>query len=392
MRSEKFTFQGHDGSTLAGSLDLPTGPRRGAALFAHCFTCSKDFIASKRIAQALAAAGYAVLRFDFTGLGHSEGEFANTNFTSNTADLVAAAEALGERIAPPALLVGHSLGGAAVLAAAAQIDSVKAVATIAAPADPDHVKHNFGGSLQEIEAEGEAEVKLAGRTFTIRKQLLDDLRSSTVLDKTGDLHRPLLILHAPRDETVGIDNATKLFLAAKHPKAFVGLDDTDHLLTAKGAAENVAAVIAAWASRWIAPSENPEEIESGVRVTELDPTGFLHRIDAPRGRSAIADEPERMGGTDAGLTPFELVGAGLAACTSMTMRMYANRKEWPLTASEVDVTCSQEDRTTTTFRRVVRIDGDLSDNQRARLIEIANRCPVHRMLEGDVTVETETGN
>ena len=390
MRSDKFEFTGHDGSTLAGRLDRPIEPPKATAIFAHCFTCSKDLLASRRIATRLAERGVAVLRFDFTGLGHSEGEFANTNFTSNTQDLIAAADALRERLAAPSLLIGHSLGGAAVIVAAQQIDEVKAVATVGAPADPAHVAHNFGMARDTIEEDGEAEVDLAGRKFKIKKQFLDDISEASLDNRLAKLGRALLVMHAPRDETVGIDNATKIFVAAKHPKSFVSLDHANHLLTRAEDADFVAGMIAEWSARYLdLPESRIPEPEAGVRTVERDPGGFLHRIVAPRGRSVVADEPKKSGGTDLGFSPFELVGAGLGACTSMTMRLYANRKEWPMAGATVNVTWEQADRYNTTFRREISLDGDLTDEQREKLIEIANKCPVHRMLEGEIAIETK---
>ncbi len=390
MRSEKFEFTGHDGSTLAGRLDRPVEPPTAVALFAHCFTCSKDFVASRKIAQVLAERGVAVLRFDFTGLGHSDGEFANSNFTSNVEDLLAAAKALEAHLAAPSLIIGHSLGGAAVLAAAPKIASIKAVATVAAPADPGHVTHNFGGALAQINEEGEAQVDLAGRTFTIKKQFVEDVEASRIEGLLPDLRAALLVLHAPRDATVGIENATRLFVAAKHPKSFVSLDNADHLLTNAKDAEYAADLIATWASRYIATTATlPDAPESGVRAHERDAEGFLNRVTATRGRSVLADEPKKVGGTDLGLSPFELVGSGLAACTTMTMRMYANRKGWSMAPARVDVTWQQEDRHNSTFLRRIALDPDLSEDQQTRLIEIADKCPVHRMLEGEITVKTE---
>ncbi len=389
MKSRKFTFAGHDGARLSGNLDLPAGTPRATALFAHCFTCSKDFIASRRIARRLAENGIAVLRFDFTGLGHSEGEFANETFSSNMDDLIAAAKALRDHGMPPALLVGHSLGGAAVIAAASRIPEVHAVATIGAPADPAHVVHQFEDHREQIEREGEAQVTLAGRPFTIRKAFLDDIASATLDDRLATLGRALLVMHAPRDATVGVENASRLFVAARHPKSFVSLDDADHLLTRPADADYAADTIAVWASRYLPPvAADSASPKAGIRSRELDTDGFLTGIDAPRDRSIHADEPIRVGGTDKGLTPFELVGAGLGACTTMTMRMYANRKGWDAGAAHVDVTWEQKDRYDSTFRRTIHLAGDLTEDQRTRLIEIADRCPVHRMLEGTVRIET----
>lgn len=389
MRSDRFEFSGADGSTLAGRLDQPDLPARATAIFAHCFTCSKDLLASRRIAARLTENGFAVLRFDFTGLGHSDGEFANTNFSSNVADLVAAAAALRQKGMSPSLLVGHSLGGAAVIAAASEIPEVTAIATVGAPADPAHVAHNFGSKHDEIEARGEAEVSLAGRTFTIRKQFLDDIAESTLDERLSHLGRALLVLHAPRDATVGIENANRLFVSAKHPKSFVSLDDADHLLSRAEDAEYAANVIATWATRYVAMSEaSTPSPEAGIRTIERDTGGFLTEVLATRDRSLIADEPVGVGGTDLGLSPFELVGAGLGACTSMTMRMYANRKGWDMGASSVGITWEQSDRHNTTFRRDIALAGSLSEEQRTRLVEIADKCPIHRMLEGSVAVET----
>ncbi len=251
MPTERLTFRGHDGSTLAARLDIPEGPHLATALFAHCFTCSKDIPAARRISARLAGVGIAVLRFDFTGLGHSEGEFENTSFSSNIHDLILAAQALTDRNIAPGLIIGHSLGGAAVLGAAGQIDSIKAVVTIGAPFDPGHVTHNFGGALDRIEAAGAAEVTLGGRAIRIGKSFIDDVKAESLAPKIATLHRALLVLHAPRDATVGIENAAEIYGAAKHPKSFVTLDDADHLITNPADAEYAAEVIATWATRYL---------------------------------------------------------------------------------------------------------------------------------------------
>lgn len=399
MPTERFTFTGHAGHQLAARLDLPDGPVLATALFAHCFTCSKDIPAARRISARLAGAGIAVLRFDFTGLGHSEGEFENTSFSTNVADLVLAAEALARRGMAPSLLIGHSLGGAAVLRAARRIDSARAVVTIGAPFDPGHVLHNFGGALDEIEKNGVAEVSLGGRPVRIGKDFLDDVRAENLRDDIAHLGRALLVLHAPRDSVVGIENATEIFRAAKHPKSFVTLDDADHLITDPADAEYVAEVIVAWATRYLdlqPPAPPPGAPEGVVRVTEADPDGFLQDINAGPRHHIYADEPVAYGGTDRGLSPYGLLAAGLGACTSMTMRMYARRKGWPLDQIRVDV-ChdkvhaqdakhpgARPDR----FRRVIYLKGALSDGQRQRLLEIADKCPVHRTLVQSSVVET----
>ena len=400
MTMQRFTFSGHAGDKLAARLDMPEGPLLETALFAHCFTCGKDITAARRIARRLAAMGIAVLRFDFTGLGHSGGEFANTSFTSNVEDLVLAARHLDERGMAPSLLIGHSLGGAAVLKAAGEIESARAVATIGAPFDPAHVTHNFGDALERISSDGLAEVDLAGRTFTIGKGFVDDVAAAELSPAIGKLGSALLVLHAPLDATVGIENATQIFMAARHPKSFVTLDNADHLVSKAEDAEYAAEVIAAWAGRYLqlAPAAPPPGAPEGiVRVSEADPAGFLQDVNAGPEHHALADEPQAYGGTNRGMTPYGFLSAGLGACTSMTVRMYARRKKWPLTHVSVDVTHdkvhAQDARSESgpkvdSFRREIRLEGDLTADQKARLLEIADKCPVHRTLEHVAKVET----
>ncbi|KIC25426.1 MULTISPECIES: bifunctional alpha/beta hydrolase/OsmC family protein [unclassified Leisingera] len=400
MPTERITFTGYAGNTLAARLDLPEGPVLATALFAHCFTCSKDIPAARRIAGRLAAMGIAVLRFDFTGLGHSEGEFENTTFSSNVADLIKAAQYLAARSMAPALLIGHSLGGAAVLRARAGIPSVKGVVTLGAPFDPGHVSHHFDAALPEIEAQGRAEVCLGGRPFVIGKEFVDDIHAEALAPAISELKAALLVLHAPRDETVSIDNAASIFTAAKHPKSFVTLDDADHLISRAADAEYAAEVIAAWAGRYVkmAPPAPPPGAPEGVlRVTEADPEGFLQDVQSGPYHHAFADEPLAYGGTNRGMSPYGFVAAGLGACTSMTLRMYARRKGWPLEGISVDV-CHDKVHAQDAlpsgpakidqFTRVVRLCGPLSDDQRARLLEIADKCPVHRTLESGAKVVT----
>ncbi|WP_170580969.1 bifunctional alpha/beta hydrolase/OsmC family protein [Ruegeria arenilitoris] len=401
MPTERVTFSGHDGGQLAARLDLPDGPVLATALFAHCFTCSKDIPAARRISARLAAMGFAVLRFDFTGLGHSEGEFANTTFTSNVEDLIAAAQFLAGRNMAPDLLVGHSLGGAAVLRARAGIPSVKAVVAIGAPADPGHVAHHFEDARGQIEQDGSAEVLLGGRPIRIGREFVRDISESKLTPSIAELKAALLILHAPRDETVSIDNASTIFLTAKHPKSFVTLDDADHLITRSKDAEYAADVIAAWVSRYVPlspPAPPPGAPEGVVRVTEVDPGGFLQDIQSGPSHHAVADEPASYGGTDRGMSPYGFVSAGLGACTSMTIRMYARRKQWPLTGISVDV-CHNKvhaqdaglagDGKIDQFRRKIRLDGPLDNDQRTKLLEIADKCPVHRTLENSAHITTE---
>lgn len=401
MPTERITFPGHDGTKLAARLDMPQGPHLATALFAHCFTCSKDIPAARRIAARLAAMGIAVLRFDFTGLGHSEGEFANTTFTSNVDDLVAAAQYLAGRDMAPDLLIGHSLGGAAVLKARAQIASVRAVATLAAPVDPAHVAHHFADAMAQINRDGVAEVTLGGRPFCVSKAFIDDIAQGSLKPAIADLNAALLVLHAPRDETVSINNASEIFMAAKHPKSFVTLDGADHLITRAVDAEYAADVIAAWVGRYVSlssPAPPPGVPEGIVRVSEADPNGFLQDIQSGPTHHTLADEPVAYGGTNRGMSPYGFVSAGLGACTAMTIRMYARRKGWPLIHVNVDVShskvhaqdaelggSSQIDQ----FTRLIRIEGALDADQRTRLVEIADKCPVHRTLEHGAKVKTE---
>ncbi len=401
MPTERITFPGHDGSDLAARLDLPNGPHLATALFAHCFTCGKDIPAARRIAARLAAMGIAVLRFDFTGLGHSDGEFANTSFTSNVDDLIAACRYLDARDMPPTLLIGHSLGGAAVLKAASQMDQIKAVATIGAPFDLEHVTHNFADSLPEIISKGVAEVSLGGRPFQIGKGFIEDVAKGELAPAISNLKAALLILHAPRDAIVSIDNASQIFLAAKHPKSFVTLDEADHLVTRATDAEYAANIIATWAGRYIPlnpPAPPPGAPEGIVRVSEADPDGYLQDITSGHSHHVLADEPAAYGGTNKGMSPYGFLSAGLGACTSMTIRMYARRKGWELSHVSVDVSHDKvhaQDAETgvgdkiDTWRRRITLTGTLDAEQRQRLLEIADKCPVHRTLERSSKVITE---
>jgi uncharacterized OsmC-like protein/alpha/beta superfamily hydrolase len=400
MTTSAVHFPGADGNRLAARLDRPEGAPRAYALFAHCFTCSKDTLAAARISAALAAAGFAVLRFDFTGLGGSEGEFANTNFSSNIADLVAAADWLRAGHAAPQLLIGHSLGGAAVLAAAAKIPESLAVATIGAPFDPAHAARLLAPARAEIEAAGEAEVELAGRRFRVRRQFLDDIGAQPQREAIAGLRRALLIFHSPADTTVEISNAAEIYTAAKHPKSFVSLDRADHLLTRKEDAAYVATVLTAWASRYLPeqPAARAPGAPGVVRVTETGNGKFAQEVVIGPHR-LIADEPAAVGGDDLGPTPYDLLLAGLGACTAMTLRMYAAHKKLPLERVSVELrhgkihaadcaSCETKEGKIDRIERVIDIQGPLDDEQRRRLLEIADRCPVHRTLHSEVLIET----
>lgn len=402
MSVKKIEFVGHSGELLAGRLDMPVGEPRACALFAHCFTCSKDIAAARRISASLASLGIAVLRFDFTGLGHSQGEFGNTTFSSNVDDLVAAANFMRDEIQAPSLLIGHSLGGAAVIAAAAHIPEAKAIATIGAPADPGHVVGNFADRVQEIKAEGKAEVILGGRKFTISNAFIQDVAQSNLETALGKLRKALLVLHAPGDATVSIDDAATIFKAAKHPKSFVALDDADHLLTSEKDASYVADIITAWATRYLdlpVPVVDKKVPEGITRVAEATPNGFLQEVSVGGVFHMLADEPASVGGSNLGPTPYQFLAIALGACTSMTLRMYANRKKLPLTKVSVDVThnkahvddcdgCETGKAKIDVLERVIEIDGDLSEEQRQRLLQIADMCPVHKTLESEVLIKT----
>jgi uncharacterized OsmC-like protein/fermentation-respiration switch protein FrsA (DUF1100 family) len=395
MPAERFDFLNAAGQKLAALLDRPLREPRAYALFAHCFTCGKDLHAAKRIAEGLTALDIAVLRFDFTGLGSSDGEFANTTFSSNVADLVAAANELRRTRRAPAILIGHSLGGAAVLAAA------PAVVTIAAPSDPSHVKGLFARHLEEIGTKGEVEVVLAGRPFRISRAFVDDLAEHRLLDRLPDLHKALLIFHSPTDATVGIENASRIFTAAKHPKSFVSLAGADHLLSRRSDATYVANVIHAWAERYLDMAEVapdlPEESDAVV-VRETRRGRFQQQVTVWRHRF-LADEPTDVGGLDSGPGPYDLVLAGLGACTSMTLRLYAERKALPLERVTVELshsrihaadceTCETKEGMVDRIERTIALRGNLDAEQRERLLEIADKCPVHRTLTSEVDIRT----
>jgi uncharacterized OsmC-like protein/fermentation-respiration switch protein FrsA (DUF1100 family) len=407
MPTERFQFTGSEGHQLAAALDLPEREPVAYALFAHCFTCGKDVLAARRIAVALAAKGIAVLRFDFTGLGSSEGDFANSTFSSNVADLVRAADHLRESRKGPAILIGHSLGGAAILAAAQQIPDAKAVVTIAAPSDPAHVIGLFKDRIEDIREHGKVEVSLAGRPFQIKREFLDDIAEHGLMAHVMKLHKALLIMHAPTDDTVSIDNATRIFVAAKHPKSFVSLAGADHLLTGKRDAAYVAEVIAAWATRYfdsVGPEQvvDPGEGPRNVVVRETRTSKFQQTISAGPHRM-LADEPIAAGGEDTGPGPYDFVLAGLGACTSMTMRLYADRKSLPLERVTVRLKhskihaddcadCETRVGMLDQIERIITIEGALDAEQRKKLMEIADKCPVHRTLISEVHIVTHAAD
>lgn len=401
VQTREFTFSGSSGR-LSGKLSTPGGEVRAAAVFAHCFTCSADIPAARRITQALAARGIAVLSFDFTGLGHSDGEFANTNFSSNVEDLVHAAHAMAAEVAPPSLLVGHSLGGAAVIKAAAQLDSVVAVATLGAPSDPAHVGNLFREDVETIRTQGHAEVDLGGRPFTITRQFLDDIETSSLSGALLSMNAGLLVMHSPSDAIVSISHAGEIFQRALHPKSFVALAGADHLLRKVKDAEYAASVIGAWVEHYLPPLQlevSADAPDGAVVVSEISPDGFAQDVLVGGKHGLLADEPLDMGGTDRGPTPYGFVAIGLGACTSMTLRLYARRKKISLTRVSVVVThdkrhatqcegCETTEGPVDHFHRAITLEGNLSEAETASLLAIADKCPVHRTLERTSYIST----
>lgn len=391
--AKKASFSNRSGEALAGALEMPRAKPVAFALFAHCFSCSKDISAAREIARSLRDAGFAVLRFDFTGLGASEGEFGDTNFSSNVEDLVSAADYLRREFEAPAILIGHSLGGAAAIAAALKIPEVKGVAVIGAPAEAAHVANHFGEKREEIDREGEAKVALAGRPFTIRKQFLDDIEAADVLGAAARLARPLLILHAPRDQTVGIENAGRLFMAAKHPKSFVSLDDADHLLSDPADAHYAAGVIAAWAARYVGAepkkTATAPAFADGARAGTVPGKRYAVALSID-GHPFVIDADPADGGDGLGPNPSRTLEGALAACGVITMRMYAERKGWTLSGAAIEVRRATGDdaHAARVLEKTIRLEGPLDAEQRRRLGEIADRCPVHRVLSGGVEIRS----
>ncbi len=401
MKTEKVTFTNASGEELAGRLELPANriPHQ-YAIFAHCFTCSKDLKAAREITRALSGAGFGVLRFDFTGLGSSDGDFAATNFSGNVDDLLSAAEFLRQSYKAPALLIGHSLGGTACLTTAFELPEVKAVATIGSPSNPVHVKHLFSEELDTIKKEGSAEVQIGGRPFKIQRQFVEDLKQHPLEKRLGSIDKALLFLHSPQDTTVEIQNAEKLYKAARHPKSFVSLDGADHLLSRAADAAYAGKVIAGWAMRYLPEPEDKSLRSSKEVVASLDKeAAFTTEMKVGRHR-ITADEPEDFGGNDFGPSPYEMVSAGLAACTAMTLQLYAKRKEWDLQNVEVHIShdkdhaidceaCEESGAKIDVFQREIKLRGNLDADQRKKFMEIADKCPVHRTLHGEVEVRTK---
>jgi len=401
MNANKVIFKNSEGENLSARLDLPADRKPASfAIFAHCFTCNKNLPAIRNISRSLTSGGFGVLRFDFTGLGESEGDFADTNFSGNIQDLIAAAKFLTENYSAPSLLIGHSLGGAAVIYAGSQLQSVKAIATIGAPGDPRHVKNLITSKLDDIKTKGFADVSIGGRPFTIKKAFIDDLEATDMGSVLQKMKKAILVAHSPQDRIVGIDNASQIFMAAKHPKSFVSLDGADHLLSNPEDSTYIGNVIAQWAKRYISfPEIKKPDTKLQVVASLTNEEKFTTQLKAGK-HYLIADEPENVGGNDYGPSPYDFVSSGLAACTAMTIRMYADRKKWNVEEVNVHVEHSKihaEDcescETTSTakidnFLRVIELKGDLDEAQKKRLLEIANKCPVHKTLLSEIKIES----
>ena len=391
MSSTKVHFNNDRGHRLSGIIEFPLHQRPTIfALFAHVFTGNKSLSATRNITKALTQQGVAVLRFDFTGLGQSEGTFADTNFSTNVADMLAAASFLEENYKAPSLVIGHSLGGAAAIESAATLDSVVAVATIGTPSEPKHVMHLLSCNMDEIMNKGESLVNIGGAEIKIKKQFVEDLSNHKLSDTLRDFDKAMLILHSPQDSVVEIDNAAKLYHTAKHPKSFITLDHADHMLTSKQDALYAGNVIATWMRRYIDVEEEEKLSTDKQVIARLGDDGYTTDIMAG-GHPILADEPKSAGGQDLGASPYELLNAALGACTAMTLQMYAKRKKWPLEEVRVHLNYSKshiqdsieyKDPNTRIdhFERVVEVEGDLNQEQLERLLEIADKCPVHKTL------------
>jgi putative redox protein len=401
MESGKVEFLNENGEKLSGILEMPVDSKPLAcAIFAHCFTCNKNLTAIRCIVKSLTKQGIAVLSFDFTGLGSSEGDFSDTGFSTNVNDIVSAAGFMEENLQAPSVLIGHSLGGAAVIFAAPKIPSIKAVATIGAPSDPEHVRNLLKSSLDEIEKTGEAVVELAGRKFKIKKEFIDDLDNKNMADVVSKMNKALLIIHSPQDEIVGIDNAAELYNAAKHPKSFISLDGADHLMSNKNDSTFVGFLIGVWAARYIdASAEDRLDTDKQV-VARLEPADIFTTDILVEGHELTADEPESAGGNNFGPSPYGLLGSALAACTVMTMRLYTDRKGWDIkefrthvqhskTYAEDCEDCQKSSSKIDKLERIIEVDGNINDEQKLKLIDIANKCPVHRTLHSEIVVETK---
>ncbi len=399
MNSSKIQFPNSENELLAARLELPVDKKASQyAIFAHCFTCNKNLTAVRAISRALTQKGIGVLRFDFTGLGESEGEFSDTNFSSNVSDLISAHNFLKDNYNAPTLVIGHSLGGAAALITASTLDSIQAVVTIGSPSDPKHVVHLFDESIEQINAQGRAQVNIGGRPFEIKQQFLSDLKEKNMPKIVKSIRKPLLILHSPQDNTVEVKNAAEIYGWAHHPKSFVSLDGADHLLSDKQDALYVGDVIGSWSDRYL-PQPKTKTLKSTAQVLARSTEEKFTTEILAEGFSFVADEPKELGGNEFGPSPYSFVASGLAACTAMTIKMYAQRKGWNIEKLDVEVNhgkdyakdcedCESPKTKIDQFERIISIEGDFSEKELNRMLEIANKCPVHKTLEATSEIKT----
>lgn len=400
MNTTKVNFNNKNGEKLAARLELPPNQKPTQyALFAHCFTCNKNLAAVRNVTRTLALNGFGILRFDFTGLGESEGDFADTNFSSNIDDLIAAADFLTKNYSAPTLVIGHSLGGAAAIYAGAALSSIKAIATIGAPSQPQHVQHLFSEGIEAIQEKGSATVDLGGRTFVVKKQFIEDLQSTDLPSVVSKMHKPIIIFHSPQDSTVGIENAAEIYQAARHPKSFISLDGADHLLSNKHDSKYTGDMIASWVKRYLSFQEDALPSTENQVVAQLGQDKYTTKINAS-GHAIIADEPESIGGNDFGPTPYDLISSGLGACTAITLKMYAERKKWDLQEVSVHINyrkrhledsqgVEEELNKIDHFEKIIELTGNLDQKQKERLIEIAEKCPVNKTLKAGVSTTTQ---
>jgi putative redox protein len=403
MKSTKLKIENKNGLALQAHLELPANQKPNYyAIFAHCFTCSSTLSAVKNISRALTSHGFGVLRFDFTGLGKSEGEFADSHFSANVADLIAVSDYMQLHYKAPSLLVGHSLGGAAVITAGAELENIKAIATIGAPSSVDHVTHLFSHGINEVKEKGEAQVHIGGRPFTINKDFIENFDKTDLPAIVKNLRKPILVMHSPTDTIVGIKNAEEIYHNAHHPKSFITLDGADHLLSNSKDSVYAGNMIGTWAQRYFETVENEMLETKGEQLVghlNLLEDNFTTTIQT-KNHNLIADEPASIGGDDFGPSPYDYLSAGLAACTVMTLKMYAQRKKWDLQEVFVYITYSKkhsddlmiEVDTPTRFdhlQKKLKFIGNLDDKQKQRLKEIASKCPVHKTLQSEVLIDTE---
>ena len=403
MKTTKLEITNKKGLKLQAYLELPANQKpNNFAIFAHCFSCNSNFKATKNISRSLTNHGFGVLRFDFTGLGKSEGEFADSHFSANVEDLIDVHNYLETHYKAPSLLIGHSLGGAAVIVAASKLKNIKAVATVGAPATVGHVTHLFSHEPEDISEKGAIEVNIGGRPFKINEDFVADFSKTDLPKIIKELRKPILVMHAPFDKIVGIENAHEMYHNAHHPKSFVSLDAADHLLTKSSDSIYVGNMIGAWAKRYFEPEQNnmiSSEGEQLVAHLNILEDNFTTSIQTKK-HSFIADEPENVGGDDFGPSPYDFLSAGLAACTVMTLKLYAERKKWDLQEVFVYITYSKKHRDDldidadkpTRFdhlQKKLKFIGNLDEKQKQRLKEIAAKCPVHKTLQSKIIIETE---